>query len=111
MKPIEIVSSRINQLLKDNVKSGRWVCKFVLDNYPSSSFSKFTSGQRMPPEWIIQRLAEYFHVRKAWIRGYDDFKTEHDIKKHYSNAEITVSDIVEYLNIITKGENNNGKPL
>lgn len=87
----KIVTERINQLLSENGKSGRWVCKFVL-NYPSSGFSNFTSGQRMPPEWILEKLAEYFNVREAWIHGFDNYKTEQDLIRavDYARSDIEI---------------------
>lgn len=85
-----IIAKRVQELISGSDKSIRWICENVL-HYASSNFNRFLKGEAQPPNYILDDLAEYFGVRKDWIYGIDDYRTDNDIILHAHK-------IVEFFN-------------
>lgn len=60
--------NRIKELREKNSLTLRGLGKEI--NMSSSRISQYETGKREPKEETLQRLADYFHVPVAYLKGY-----------------------------------------
>lgn len=64
-----IGKERLNELLRDFQMSAAELCRRT--GIPTSSMSRYLTGQSVPKQDSLKRIADTLNVNPAWLMGYD----------------------------------------
>ena len=68
-KKTNIGKERLNELLRDFQMSAAELCRRT--GIPTSSMSRYLTGQSVPKQDSLKKIADALNVNPAWLMGYD----------------------------------------
>lgn len=69
---------RLRDLREDHDKSQKAIAEYL--NMHRSVYRRYESGERETPAWVLDKLADYYHVSTDYLLGRTDRPEPHPVK-------------------------------
>ncbi len=69
---------RLRDLREDHDKSQKAIAEYL--NMHRSVYRRYESGERETPAWVLDKLADYYHVSTDYLLGRTDLPEPYPVK-------------------------------
>ena len=69
---------RLRDLREDHDKSQKAIAEYL--NMHRSVYRRYESGERETPAWVLDKLADYYHVSTDYLLGRTDWPEPYPVK-------------------------------